>query len=382
MFPDNFFIDYSPRPPEPPVSPRPPAPPLPPVSPRPPGHPNDTFWVSTRREGLTNPNGSFNIDAYSKKKLEDVKRSDTKPTWVDARHSNLPAFVNFGSGSDRLILGNNTGRFATRFNEIETINMGKGHDNVTHTGRIDNMLVDLGEGNDLFIAQQAYLATINLGSGNDVVNIRSLNGYVNITGDSGRDVYRLDKFSGRNTIHDFSGPSKIDFTDLKKNSKGEVINDSGFPLYKRDDGKWDFKTQAGKDSGSAPTPAKTSRDINSVKFVLNRKGDGFSLVNNVNATGAAGRIDVNTGDAKGHEIIFENGSIKQDPNTGKWIKTEIIKYPPLREGQIGTALHSSTKMMELDEKTGEWKPHSNAPGPNTSAQASGSEEDMDSDSVD
>jgi Ca2+-binding RTX toxin-like protein len=276
-------------------------------------------------------------------------------TWVDMRNKSLDsnyAEYTFGSGSDRLILDDKTSNQAQK-----RIFMGKGHDDVTHTGTqgINQAHFDLGSGHDRISAQSATNAHIVLGNGNDILNIRHLKGGNQIEGGAGIDTYKLAKFTGDNSITDTEGASKVDFTVTKTNAQGQVINEAGFPIKVDLFGQWFFTTIEGRNSGTQPVPGKGGLSVNDFNFTLGKEKGDFNLLDK-----AGEALNFKTGDAKGHKISFADGSIQQNPTTGVWTKTVTVPQPPVLYGAALTAsalaapASDVVKTYELDDK-GEWK---------------------------
>jgi hypothetical protein len=258
----------------------------------------------------------------------------------------------FGSGSDRLILDDKTSNQAQK-----RIFMGEGHDDVTHTGTqgINQASFDLGSGHDRIAAQSATNAHFVLGNGNDILNIRQLKGGNQIEGGAGSDTYILARFTGDNSIIDTEGASKVDFTEVKTNAQGQVINEAGFPIKQDLFGQWFFTSDEGRSSGTAAKPAIGGRSVNDFNFTLGKEKGDFNLLDK-----AGEALNFKTGDARGHKISFADGSIQQNPTTGVWTKTVKVPQPPVLYGAARTAsalaapASDVVKTYELDDK-GAWK---------------------------
>ena len=317
---------------------------------------NQNFWTATRAEGLTNADGSFNRDLYSHKShISQVNSRATLPTWVDMRNKSLDskyAEYTFGSGSDRLILDDKTSNQAQK-----RIFMGEGHDDVTHTGTqgINQASFDLGSGHDRIGAHSATNAHFVLGNGNDELNIRELKGGNQIEGGAGRDVYRLAKFTGNNSITDTEGVSNVDFTQWLKDSNGRVITSQGFPIQQDLFGQWFFTTIEGRNSGTKPVPGKDGPSVNSFNFTRGQTTGDYKLINK-----EGDALEMRFGDVLGNKISFADGSIQQNPKTGVWTKTVRVPQPPVLYGAPRTAsalaapASDVVKTYQLDDK-GAWK---------------------------
>ena len=222
----------------------------------------------------------------------------------------------FGSGSDRLILADTTKR--TGLND-ESIFMGNGNDDLTHTGTLSGMFVDLGNDHDHIFAKSARQLVVDLGGGNDILNIRQLEGSNRFIGGLGNDIYRLKGFNGNNVIEDSSGVSTLDFTDTLRNKSGQVITSQGYPI-KCNGGKWDFTTIQGRNSRTKATPGQAGPSVNSFNFTRVDTKGGYKLIDK-----EGDALKMNFGAALGHKLLFADGSIEQNPKTGVWTKTVKTK---------------------------------------------------------
>jgi len=277
------------------------------------------FWSATHLEGLTNKDGSFNKNLYSTSDITKVNVTDTLPTWVDASNKSfgMRTDFKFGSGSDRLILDDKTK--LSPFSDFKalgtTVSMGSGNDDVTHTGHLQLLNVNLNTGHDRISARGASNSTIDLGEGNDIANIRQLNGGVTIKGGEGNDTYRFKKFKGANSIEDASGNSSIDFTDWKTDASGKVVNAQGYPVAVDLFGEWYFTTAEGKNSGTKATPAKAGRSVNDFNFTKSGAAGQVNLIEK--ATGET--LEMKLGNSIGNKLSFVDGKIYQD-DKGVWTK--------------------------------------------------------------
>jgi hypothetical protein len=272
------------------------------------------FRTATLAQGLTNPNGTFNPSKYTRLTPSQVSKKETRNTWVDAKGlKQIPQGLNFGSGSDRLLLNN-----ASVIAKNTLFSMGKGNDDIVHDGRFAFAKTVLGAGYDRFVAASASDATINLGAGNDIANIRHLDGKVNLYGGQGLDTYRMAGFKGINSIDDAKGTTIIDFNEVKKNKSNQVVTDDGVVLTQRKDGKYvDPK-------GAIRTPGKSGTSINQIlfnpRFVLGDQ-QAFELKDTRTSGLIQAFVDKK---APNHSIRFYDGEITRKAN-GNWVKTVKTK---------------------------------------------------------
>ncbi len=295
------------------------------------------FWTATRAKGLTTACETFNQNLYTNSDLSKVKKSDSVNTWVNMTNKSFGVKNEFyfGSGSDRLILADTTKR--TGLND-ESIFMGNGNDDLTHTGTLSGMFVDLGNDHDHIFAKSARQLDVDLGDGNDILNIRQLEGYNWFVGGRGNDIFRLKDFNGDNVIEDTSGVSTLDFTDTLRNKSGQVITSQGYPI-KCNGGKWDFTTIQGRNSRTKATPGQAGPSVNSFNFTRVDTKGGYKLIDK-----EGDALKMNFGAALGHKLLFADGSIEQNPKTGVWTKT--VKNKSAKTEVVTT--------YQLNDK-GEWK---------------------------
>ena len=295
------------------------------------------FWTATRAEGLTTECGTFNQNLYTNSDLSKVKESDSVNTWVNMTNKSFGVKNDFyfGSGSDRLILADTTKR--TGLND-ESIFMGNGNDDLTHTGTLSGMFVALGNDHDRIVAKSARQLVVDLVGGNDILNIRQLEGDNRFIGGRGNDIFRLKDFNGDNVIEDTSGVSTLDFTDTLRDKSGQVITSQGYPI-KCKGGKWAFTTDEGRNSGTKATPGQAGPSVNSFNFTKGDTKGGYKLIDK-----EGDALQMNFGAVLGNKLSFVDGSIQQNPKTGVWTKTVINK----------SAKTEVVTTYQLNDK-GEWK---------------------------